>query len=132
MEHAKKMPINVFYLSKDSKESPYFFIKWSDVEKRYRVSASFKYLNKKYGIRINIVRDLKKIQQLDKIYELFRDTIEGNLDNGFRYKKFYDQKKQTEIFYIEREWDNEVSCVVVFFSLKYWKLDDYLQEKDSK
>jgi len=119
---AQKIPIDIYYLSKDSNETlPYFFIKWSNHDKRYRVSTSFKHLNKTYGLRINIIRNLYiDLEKSEKII----------LDDGLIYYKYLDQKNKTEIFLIKREFDEgqgtEINYLMVFFSLNFWSVEDYL------
>jgi len=132
---AEKIPIDVYYLSRDSKETidkPYFFIKWAPEDKRYRVSASFKYLNKKYGLRINIIRNLQNLniskESLEKLIKKILEEPNNNIDASLIYRNFLDKENSTEIFLIERNWNNDTNYVVVFFSLKYWRLEDYLQE----
>jgi hypothetical protein len=113
---------------------PYFFIKYASYDKRYRISTSFKYLNTKYGLHINIIRNFERF----KLEELQGDSIEfllllldkqeyNIITNDLKYTSYKDINEETEIFFIERKWDNYTNKVIVFFSLKHWSLNEYLK-----
>jgi len=113
---------------------PYFFIKYASDDKRYRISTSFKYLNTKYGLHINIIRNFEKFKteepQGDNIefLLLLLDKQESEvITTDLKYSSYKDPKEETEIFFIEREWDNYINKVIVFFSLKHWSLSEYLK-----
>jgi hypothetical protein len=116
-----KIPINI---KNDLNIKPYFFIKWSKNSERYRISTSFKYLNLKFGLHINIIRDLDKIKNKDFINLITNDYIA--IDKDLIYYIYTDNDNKTEIFYIIRTWENKTSGTIVFFSEKYWSLNDYL------
>jgi hypothetical protein len=121
-----KVPIN---LIDNNSNKPYFFIKWSKKTERYRVSTSFKYLNLKFGLHINIIRDIKKsLSTENNIFLENKYFLENKrvIDKNFYYYYYSDLILNTEIFFIVRTWDNSVSETIVFFSKKYWSLDDYL------
>jgi len=123
-----KININII----ECASSPYFFIKWIRTDKRYRISTSFKYLNTRYGLHINIIRDMSKINPENSIkylLSLLNNQERIELDNGINYCNYIDEKNKTEIFYVEREWLNDTNSTVVFFSLNYWSLADYLEHK---
>jgi hypothetical protein len=127
MERLKvlKIPIDIYYLSNDQKNTtPHFFIKVSLDTKRYRISTSFQHLNKNYGIRIKIIRDLKKIQDIFKLD--FKDV--EHLEDDIIFQKYIDEDNKTEIFLITREFNNEKSKIAVFFSLNFWEIEDYFNE----
>lgn len=112
---------------------PYFFIKWACADKRYRISASFKYLNTNYGLHINIIRDFNKIKAEDAtdkikyLLSLINKLSAKNITAGLNYSSYCDDAEETEIFFIEREYNGEINKVIVFFSLKHWSFNDYLQ-----
>jgi hypothetical protein len=112
---------------------PYFFIKWAKDDKRYRVSTSFKYLNTKYGLHINIIRNLSKIEspndKIKYLLSLLKSQKNVILTQGLQYYRYTDKEEDTEIFFIEREWDGVLNIVLVFFSLKHWSLSDYMEVK---
>ena len=120
-----KIPIDIYYLSNEQKNTkPHFFIKVSLDTKRYRISTSFQHLNKNYGLRIKIIRDLKEIPDIFKLS--FKDRV--HLEDGVGYQKYIDEDNKTEIFLITREFDNEKSKIAVFFSLDFWEIEDYFNE----
>lgn len=128
---ASKIPIGIYYLCRDSNEAlPYFFIKWAPDDKRYRVSTSFKYLNKTYGLRINIIRDVSKIADnniFEKFIQKFKELPFFELNNSLHYKTYLDQEHKTEIFMVERDYLGEKNTMYVFFSLDYWTFGEYLK-----
>ena len=126
MENNKvhKIPID-YYIDSDAtkaniKNVPYFYLKWSSDNKRYRVSASFKYLNKTYGLKINIVREC------NKDFNFMNKIASVEVDTGLTYTKYIDDDNQTEIFLIERVYGHESNKIMLFFSLRFWNIDDYL------
>jgi len=131
---ARKININLINEAKN----PYFFIKWSQNDKRYRVSTSFKYLNTKYGLHINIIRDPSKITEfqpklassnnINYLFSLLKNQRQIKLTNDLIYYNYIDEKEKTEIFLIERKWNGITNFIIVFFSLKYWALIDYIEE----
>jgi len=111
-------------------QKPYFFIKWAKKDKRYRVSTSFKFMNTKYGLHINIIRNLTKVKDinyLNNLLYLLKQNPKTNITNDFYYYNITDEENKTEIFLIERRWDNEKNITIVFFSINYWSLRDYLR-----
>jgi hypothetical protein len=123
--------VNIKVASPD--DIPYFFIKWTKHDKRYRVSTSFKYLNTKYGLHINIIRNLSKIEspndKIKYLLSLLKNQEPVILTHGLKYYRYTDINEDTEIFFIEREWDGVLNIVLVFFSLKHWSLSDYMEVK---
>ena len=124
-----KIPINIPY----AKVQPYFFIKYALNDKRYRISASFKYLNDKYGLHINIIRNLDKAKAEGLNLKfisllLYRQPKQEiiNTSGNIVFRSFKDPFEKTEVFSIEREFNNEISRVLVFFSSKWWSLNDYI------
>lgn len=41
---------------------PYVYVKMNNLNNRYRLSCNYKYLNEHYGLQINFIRDLTKIE----------------------------------------------------------------------
>jgi hypothetical protein len=97
IEHTPKdikiIKINIF-----NTESPYFFIRNALLEKSYRVSISFEYLNKKHGIDIGVIRNFEKIDLfredssslnnfLKSFTEIYRENIleDGTEDNKMNF-----------------------------------------------
>ena len=123
--------IDISIISSD--DIPYFFVKWAKQDKRYRVSTSFKYLNTKYGLHINIIRNLSKIDspngKITYLLSLLKSQKCVILTQGLQYYKYTDIDENTEIFFIEREWDGVLNTVLVFFSLKHWSLSNYMEVK---
>lgn len=114
-------------------EEPHFFIKWVKDNKRYRISASFKYLNTNYKLHINIIRDFGKKElepiRLKYLLSLIKQHQRIDLDVAEDSPKIYrykDSDKKTEVFLVQREFDGEIGSTLVFFSLSYWSLADYL------
>lgn len=123
-----KVPIGIV---KDTQ--PYFFIKWARNDKRYRVSASFKYLNTNYGLHINIIRDLNKESTINPpankikfLLSLLNNQDYNIISSTLKYVNYIDKDEETEIFFIKRSFNGEDNHVLVFFSLKYWSLNDYV------
>jgi len=82
------------------KEKPFFFIKNSLVDKKYRISASFEYLNKKLGINIEIVRKFEKINfdyctvlKEPKTSEEMNGSRTIEYTNDFKLIKLYEIKE---------------------------------------
>jgi len=132
-----KVPIDVQDIIKtdDTKYNtlPYFFIKYALDDKRYRISASFKYLNDKYGLHINIIRNLNKAEieglNLKFIYCLFESNTDSNTNSiadNLIFMNYKDAAEETEIFRVTRKWGDEISEVIVFFSTKWWSLIEYV------
>ncbi len=114
---------------------PYFFIKWAQNDKRYRVSASFKYLNTTYGLHINIIRDFNKIgensngdnhNKIKFLLSLLNKLEPYHVSDDLSYTRYLDKLEHTEIFYIQRNYNGNINPTVVFFSLECWSLNDYL------
>ncbi len=111
---------------------PYFFIKYALDDKRYRISASFKYLNDKYGLHINIIRNLNKAENeglnLKFIYCLLQSNVcsDTNIIKDLEFSNYKDSTEETEIFRVTRKWGDEISEVIVFFSTKWWSLIEYV------
>lgn len=128
-------------------DQPYFFVKISEKEKRYRISASFEFINKKWGLKIGIIRDIFKIKKL----KIFKEKKEGDeylidfannelysnlaisideevLSAELSYKRFFDPINETFIFIVTRMFNNTVNQSVVFFSKSSWSLTEYMQK----
>jgi hypothetical protein len=122
-----KIPIN--FIESYEKEPPYFFVKWITDNKRYRISTSFKYLNIKYNLHINIIRDFEKSLDIKKflyIFKKFKLQEKISLYNDLYYYTIIDRENSTQIFYVERLWNNEINGTIVFFSEEFWSLNKYL------
>jgi len=137
--------INIKCLGIKSNHRPYFFLKYSTADKRYRVSTSFKYINIKYGLHINIVRDFKKVRingfeltNADKILfilELLNNhascseyIVADTAVDQIKYTSFLDINQKTEIFLINRTFEMDSNTTIVFFSAKWWSLSEYLDD----
>ncbi len=122
-------------------DSPHFFMKWYKANKRYRVSISFKYLYKKWGFRVNVIRDTSKIgpDKLKFLYKLleddkaiFRKINFRNTDDFLGFRHFIDEQDATEIFIFKRVFDKESNKIIVFLSTEFWNIQDYLETKKIK
>jgi hypothetical protein len=119
-------------------QSPYFYLKWHLNDKRYRISASFRYLNKKYKLHINIIRDIAKKEYCTiefkyllsliknhKVNDLFKDI--DFIDNTPSVYNFLDTNTSTSVFLINRTYENTSDDTLVFFSSTFWSLTDYIK-----
>jgi len=112
------------------KEPAHFFIKWSPSDKRYRISASFKYLSTKYRLHINIIRDLDKIDSNNNNFKFLLSLIKSQsmeeLDTNFTFKRYIDWDQRSEFYYVSRTYNESTHKILVFFSLDHWGLENYL------
>jgi len=133
-----KIPIDIYYLSRDDPGAqPHYFIKWAQDEKRYRISASFEFLNKRFGLRINIIRavpqwdlsiDLINTLESSPKYMVEEEDPSGSKNsNIIYYQKLIDSVNKTELFMVTRRYDDKTSQTLVFFSLNYWTFEDYVK-----
>lgn len=125
--------------------NPHFFIKVDTIDKRYRISASFKYLNQTWDLKINIIRDLNKInynkiitESDDSIifsdealkilpqYNIYFDNISG-IDNVY-IQRMFDPINSTVIFIITRTHKEDQNTTVIFFSKDFWEINSYLKK----
>ena len=127
--HTTQIPIEIV--------DAHFFIKWAQTDKRYRISASFKFLNTKYGLHINIIRDLKKVftsqaDNLKFLLVLLNNQEQTYIADSLNFKRYINYDEETIFFLITREYEGTFNQVLVFFSLKYWGLNEYLSNFPTK
>jgi hypothetical protein len=150
MENTMSMATaKIFITLLGNEQPPYFFIRWSKEDKRYRISASFKYLNLNYGLHINIIRDFTKIDYLELDLESSKDNKghnikfllsllnkhiigDNNIDHDLDYIECLDLTEGTQVFFIKRIYDDYPNYTIVFFSLNHWSFNDYLKEKEKE
>ncbi len=146
------LPNNIKDLIKDTgfevwEHNPHFFIKVDTADKRYRISASFKFLNKTWGLKINIIRDLTKIKPNNillssefnndlefsleaiknlKQYSIFFDEIQGI--NDVFIQRIFDPINNTVIFIVTRTHKDDQNTTVIFFSKDFWEINRYLKK----
>ena len=113
------------------KKFPFYFIQNSLELENYRISTSFDYLNKVWGIKINIIRDMN-IPNKSKIFtddknniinkNLFEKIYEGyNLEI---YKFLYEKEV---IFYIRKDFQNKIGETLVYFGNEFHNLRLFLE-----
>lgn len=122
---------------------PHFFIKVDTIDKRYRISASFKYMNQTWDLKINIIRDLNKIFQ-NKIIKpnagvISPDIISKLQENRIHIDKLnnipdvevmrlFDPIRNTFVFIITRSFKENKNTSVVFFSKDFWDINEYFKK----
>lgn len=128
------------------KKDPHFYVKVDPNDKRYRISASFKYLNEIWDLKINIIRNINKIKENKILNPNYDNTIINfkgwAVDNENFYfdqteildttvSRLFDPKNNTVLFLITREFQGNYNTAVVFFSKDFWNLNSYLAHFDS-
>jgi len=92
------------------KAKPFFFVRNSLIDKNYRISTSFEYLNKRLGITINVIRNPSKIN-FNYCADLYLDKTEIN------YKQNFDLIK-SELFDQNNEHNQiNIFIFIIFFNL---------------
>jgi len=133
-EEIQVIRINIFKNIYDE-TIPYFFIRNHLDNKNYRISISFDYLNKKFGINIGILRDFSQIRLSEKSLQFFlldfilieKIKIDDNVIGIMHYS---DPKyPTTSIFKITKVFKNDVSETLVFFSKEFSNINIYLKKK---
>jgi len=132
MEIITKIPITII---NDGSYQPHFYLKWDTCDKRYRVSTSFKYLNAKYKLHINIIRSDKKefdsytFKYLSSLIKKHSTVFfeQYNIADKPEMYIFRDESTTTELFLIERTFGGITNSTVVFFSRAFWSLKDFLE-----
>ena len=123
--------------------NPHFFIKLDNTEKRYRISASFKYLNENWGLKINIIRDMNKIPKSSLITKTadnlsFDSEIASDLGleldrrtdiQDLVIERIFDANSETVVFIISRTYDSDRNTALVFFSKNFWNVEEFFNEK---
>jgi hypothetical protein len=93
-------------------------------------------MNTKYGLHINIIRDFAKLDSntdnISYLLSLLKHQRCSEIIENLYYYDFLDTGEDTQIFYVERIWDNKKNGTLVFFSTKYWSLNDYLNREEKK
>jgi hypothetical protein len=119
-------------------DGTHFFLKWFKENRRFRVSISFKYLFKKCGLRVNVIRNTDKIpsNKLEFLYKLltdnqaiFRKIDYASTEKYIGFRHLVDTENRTEIFLFERVFDGKKNNIIVFLSENYWTIDEYLDTK---
>jgi hypothetical protein len=133
-----RIPIYLKSNSEVDEAGPHFFLKWFKKNKRFRVSISFKYLYKKWGFRVNVIRDPLKIDpvKLEFLYKLVKDdAAKINKINYvpakdfIGFQQFIDKENQTEIFIFGRVFGQDENKIIVFLSTNFWSIQEYLEFK---
>ena len=58
---------------------PYVYVKMNNFNNRYRLSCNYRYLNEHYGLKINFIRDLTKLEKLENtFFKITDNTIKLN------------------------------------------------------
>jgi hypothetical protein len=131
-----QIPILLKMSDWNSNSTPHYFVKWSTDDKHYRVSTSFKFLNKKYNLKINIVRNFSHlgVLNIEFLYNLFEEqrlTLRkinyDNKDHNLGFYHFIDPENKGEIFLFERRFGEDFNRTLVFFSLQFWNVNEYLE-----
>jgi len=113
------------------KNFPFFFIQNNLDIQNYRISTSFKYLNKVWDLKINIIRDINiknknkilvnnnpKMEIFDLIYDDYNLKI---------YKFIY---KKEVIFFVDKEFNGEHGKTLIFFGYEYFNIKMFLEDFD--
>jgi len=150
--YQNKKIYKIYLQEKDStiiEGNPHFFIKIDPNDKRYRISTSFDFMNKKWGFNINIIRDLSKLEiqedQLKKIIkecELTRTLCKPGQQKIFQPSGSEESSTQEEssnfidifalrsdctfIFLIERFYEGSKNSTLVFFSTQYFNFNEFV------
>jgi len=133
-EEIQVIRINIFK-NKEDKTNPYFFIRNHLDNKNYRISISFDYLNKNFGINIGIIRNFSQIKLSDKRLQFFlldftlieKIIIDDNIIGIMHY--FDPRYPNTSIFKITKIFKEDTSETIAFFSKDFSNINDYLKKK---
>jgi len=133
-EEIQIIRINIFRVPIQN-TNPYFFIRNHLDTKNYRISISFDYLNKNFGINIGIIRDFSKINLSNKRLQFFLLDFESvekiiNDDNIINIAYYQDPNyPKTIIFKITKIFKRDMSETLVFFSKDFSNINKYLKRK---
>jgi len=121
---------------------PFFYIKMDKLSNKYRISLNYEYLNIKYNLKINYIRDLDKIDK-NLLFEIcnennvsieespavryIKDEFKITDDNYLEISKYEDDYYVGTVFYIfKRVYKDDVSYSVLFFSDIFFNLNMFL------
>jgi len=120
--------------------APFIFLKMNKYNKNYRLSANYKYLNSKYDLKMNFIRDLDKIHYPDNKFFTIKENViylkkNNNIqewllkeseDNTLYISKIiYDD---TSIMVLKRIFQDDINYSIFFGSLSYYNLNHFLEE----
>jgi len=113
----------------DFDNSPYFFIRNSMDSRKYRISISFEYLNKKFGLCINVIRDFSKLKLSNKKLEKFISNFDlVYSDEIITIEKYKNVPDDTNIFLVSKLFNNLVSKTLVYFSKDIYDINQFLKK----
>ena len=148
--------IKVPLMLQSDKDEPFYIIKMNKSNNLYRVSLNYEHINKLYGLRINFIRNLEKVSnRSNKLFKISNDKISINpdfklLNNLYKIEKDeafiknfedkincckiikysfidkYDSNGVTTIFIIKRDYENDCNFSILFSSVKFYNIDDFL------
>jgi len=122
-------------VSNDKIPKPYFFIRNHLDTKNYRISISFEYLNKNYGLDIGIIRNFDKINlnSSEKINFFANFNLISTLEiNNSKIIIMNLIKNNTSIFLINKTFENISSETLVYFSKDYSNINTFLENNKNK
>ena len=107
-----------------NKKFPFFFIQDNMDNENFRLSANFNYLNKNWGIKINIIREVELINNFMKLLitrsEKFNiiNIYQNQIDNSkINILKVYLKTKENEkVFLVQKSFNNiNYGVSLIFF-----------------
>jgi len=127
----------VFKLSLFDSKLPFVFIKIAKYSNNYRISTNYEFLNLNYNLKINYIRDVKKIDK-NHLFEIssknfkikdklsFLKKLHISNDNYIKIYNYIDKNYNTSIYIFERVYNNDINVSLLFTSEIFYNINDYL------